>query len=76
MMNELIVRLSKEALEYAAEQYGPQRTGEKVWDPYTYDKKFAELIVKECIAKIEEAAQYSPELFGVALDIQDHFGIE
>ena len=38
--------------------------------------KFAELIVRECISKIEEAAEYSPELYGVALDLQEHFGIE
>ena len=38
--------------------------------------KFAELIAKECITKIEEAAEDSPELYGVALDLMDHFGIE
>ena len=39
-------------------------------------QKFAELIVRECISKIEEAAEYSPELYGVALDLQEHFGVE
>lgn len=39
-------------------------------------EKFAQLIVGECIAKIEEAAEHSPELYGVALDLQEHFGIE
>ena len=39
-------------------------------------QEFAELIVKECIAKVEEAAEYSPELYGVALDIAEHFGVD
>mgnify|MGYP006298769949 FL=1 len=41
-----------------------------------FAEKFAELIVRECISKIEEAAEYSPELYGVALDLQEHFGVE
>jgi hypothetical protein len=32
-------------------------------------QRFAELIVRECVSKIEEAAEYSPELYGVALDL-------
>lgn len=39
-------------------------------------EKYAELIVMECITKIEEAAEDSPELYGVALDLMDHFGVE
>ena len=47
-MTDIIAKLSKQAMDYAAEQYGPQRAGEKVWDPLTYDRKFAELIIEEC----------------------------
>lgn len=52
-MNDRVAKLSKQAIDYAAEQYGPQRAGEKVWDPLTYDRKFAELIVMDCIATIQ-----------------------
>lgn len=46
--------LIREALDYAAEQYGPQRTGEKVWNPHTYDHKLIELVVKECVKQYPE----------------------
>jgi hypothetical protein len=51
-MVDRVAMLSKQAMDYAAEQYGPQRAGEKVWDPLTYDRKFAELIAMDCIATI------------------------
>lgn len=47
-MNNLIKELSKQAMDYAAQQYGPQRRGEQVWNPDIYDQKFAELIVLQC----------------------------
>ena len=53
MTNDRVAKLSKQAMEYAAEQYGPQRAGEMVWDPLTYDRKFAELIAADCIAMIQ-----------------------
>jgi hypothetical protein len=42
-------------------------------------QKFAELIVRECLNKIEnEAAQYAEPVWAVELvdDIKDHFGVE
>lgn len=48
------------------------------WLDY-YSEKFAELIVKECLDKIEaEAAQYHEPVWAVELigDIQEHFGVE
>lgn len=56
-------------------------TAQGSWDDMDkYDRaaimKFAELIVKECINKIEDAAGDSPELYGVALDLMDHFGLD
>lgn len=70
---ELISRLSKQAMDYAAEQYGPQRDGEQVWDPYTYDKKFAELIIAECEAVNK---QQSYELLGVIVDAEEGDGFD
>lgn len=68
--------MSQQAIDYAAEQYGPQRKGEKVWDPLTYDKRFAELIVWECLKIVDE----SPELTDSATvrlfnQIKTHFGV-
>ena len=43
------------------------------------DFKFAELIVAECLAKIEnEAAQYAEPVWAFELvnDIKQHFGVE
>ena len=70
-MNERIKQLAEQADYYAYEQYDVKKV------PYSvlFNQKFAELIVKECIAKVEEAAEYSPELYGVALDIAEHFGV-
>jgi hemerythrin len=42
-------------------------------------KKFAELIVKECLNKIEnEASQYAEPVWAFELvnDIKEHFGVE
>jgi hypothetical protein len=63
-VTDKIAQLSKIAMDYAAEQYGPQRAGEKVWDPLTYDRKFAELIVRECISYCGENL---PQTVGGAL---------
>ena len=44
-----------------------------------YNEKFAELIVRECLSKIEnEAAQYAEPVWAFELvnDIKEHFGIE
>jgi hypothetical protein len=48
------------------------------YNPYgNFDtEKFANLIVNQCLAMIELSADDNPELYGVALDIADHFGIE
>jgi hypothetical protein len=51
-VNRKIKELSEQAISYAAEQYGPQRRGEQVWNPATYDQKFAELIIDECCFKL------------------------
>lgn len=47
------------------------------YNPYgNFDhEKFANLIVNQCLAMIEISADNSPELYGVALDIAEHFGV-
>ena len=66
-----VEQLIDEALVYAAEQYGPQRRGEKVWNPCTYDHKLIELVARKCMKiALDNDDDYT------ALDIQEHFGIE
>lgn len=47
-MNERIKEIANKAVNFAADQYGPQRDNEKVWSPDIYDQKFAEMIIDEC----------------------------
>lgn len=76
MMNERI----KELLESSIIE-SSQWTGSKPAITITYDTldQFAELIVKECLSKIEnEAAQYAEPVWAVELvnDIKEHFGVK
>lgn len=73
-MNERIFELAEQALEETHRAMGSTCLQEAFDDFYT--EKFAEMIVRECVSKIEEAAEYSPELYGVALDLLEHFGVE
>lgn len=77
-MNQRIFELALQAgmttiLNEHASEYG---NGQFENTPYPELELFAQLVVEECIAKIEEAAEHSPELYGVALDLQEHFGID
>ena len=67
-MNERILELAIEARTYA----------ESKPDIYqvAYDKKFAELIVADCIKIIEGYCETSPEIYGLPLDILEHFDME
>lgn len=67
-MNERIKELSEKAKDYAIEQYGPQRRGEQVWNPLTYETKFAELIVKEVLER--KGDRWSD------LDIKEYLGVK
>ena len=73
-MNEQIEKLSDEAYLFAQSQHS-------IYSPEllrTYTKKFAELIVRECI---DIAYEYdAPKMSGpgmiIAGQIQDHFGLD
>ena len=80
MNNLMIENLIEQATEYAVEQYGAQRLGERVWYPCVFEKKFAELIIKECIQVINNAAPYADgeiaeTIISIVSDIEDHFGV-
>jgi hypothetical protein len=73
-MNERIRELARQAQKVVGHTDGGY-TEIKVLD----QEKFAELIVKECLNKIEnEAAQYAEPVWAFELvnDIKDHFGVE
>lgn len=50
-MNEIIDDLKNQALEWAMETLDPDQVNEYEWAA-AIDKKFAELLIKECIGKI------------------------
>ena len=82
-MNERIRELYQQAhmiREYPADD--PWRGGNPAtvyWGGERSAEKFAELIVRECMNKIEnEASQYAEPVWAVELvnDIKEHFGVE
>ena len=83
-MNERIRELAEQAHCYACEyaqqpDYNPHNPYNQGMYKQRYDRKFAELIVRECLTKIEnEAAQYHEPVWAFELvnDIKDHFGVE
>lgn len=77
-MNERLRELALQAgmteiLNEHAHEYG---NGQFENTPYPELEKFAQLIVRDCVDKIEEAAESSPELYGVSLEILEHFDME
>jgi len=73
-MNTRLQKLSEQAEKYADDWF----RGDPTWSE-AFESKFAELIVLECITKIEnEAAQYAEPVWAFELvnDIREHFGIE
>ncbi len=90
MNDELLDKLSEQAVEYAISQYGKQRKGERVWYPSIQERKFAELIVQEIIKLIQPneewrhsaswgylAGEEGVELMdGAVRTIKEHFGLQ
>ena len=64
MNNKLIEKLAVESLV--------DHGGELIFSK----EKFAELIVKDCIEIIEGYCETSPEIYGLPLDILEHFDME
>jgi hypothetical protein len=67
-MNERIEELEAQCWE--PKQYGP---------PWFNSQKFAELIIGECIHKINDIAESSnnPQpIYRVTVDLLEHFGVE
>jgi len=94
-MNERIQKLAVQAGEYVNSVYTPpvrSKTPGKIWEDghigwhEQFNQKFAELIVKECISRIEGCAvETSPDDFvkgynkgvsKVSSQVKQHFGVE
>ena len=72
-MNTRLQELAEQAEKYADAWF----RGEPTWSE-AYESKFAELIIQECINKIEnEATQYAEPVWAFELinDIKEHFGV-
>jgi dihydroxyacetone kinase-like predicted kinase len=72
-MNERIRELAEKAREYANSKEPYEKIKNKAWID-VYDEKFAELIVREVFAKIEDERfdVYQP----VRESVMKHFGVE
>ncbi len=82
-MNERIRELAEQANYLATEKEFPY---DEDWF-YLYNKKFAELIVKECVAELESVKvnEYRTDVYDIGYDdgltqavetIKEHFGVE
>ncbi len=71
-MNERIRELAEQAVNSISDQVD--------FDiPDVFKEKFAELIVGECIRKIEDIAESSNDpqpIYRVAVELLEHFGVE
>jgi hypothetical protein len=82
MNNERIDKLVEQAItqnESGWPDFRKALTGSGSLYLHVFAEEFAELIVRECLAKIEnEAAQYHEPVWAVELvnDIAEHFGVE
>ena len=71
-MNERLEQLYLEAATDTIDPNGPFTPEEII----KFKDKFAELIVRDCITIIEGYCETSPEIYGLPLEIMDHFGID
>ena len=70
-MNERISELYEQATQWASEEENPVRSyKDRVM------LKFAELIVQDCVKIVEGYCETTPEIFGLPLDILEHFDME
>jgi hypothetical protein len=93
-MNERIKELALQARNYALDEkriYERMHNTEQCMEEYreVYNEKFAELIVRECMAQIEEVKQikaghagleytqgFDDGMFVAIRTIEEHFGVE
>ena len=79
-MNEIIDNLKNQALEWAMETLDPKQVNEYEW-AVAIDKKFTELIVRECADTVTDRCEMRNESDAkraeyYARRIKEHFGVE
>jgi HEPN domain-containing protein len=80
-MNERIQELAEQARNYALDEkriYERIHNTEQCMEEYreVYNKKFAELIVRECQTVVEWAISVDSTIDRVPVLIKEHFGVE
>jgi len=81
-MNEKIKQFAEQAFRYSCEfaqdpNYSPHNPYNGLIEKERYDKKFAELIVKECAGKVDFILREKSNGGGTMGDeIREHFGVE
>jgi len=79
MMNERIKELAEQAKKHALDAMIKIADREQALKVYSesYDTKFAELIVQECVEIVEETRwMVPPSQEQIARSIKQHFGVE
>jgi len=84
-MNKHIFEFDKQARNYANEVYvAPVRskTPDKIWEEghitwdHIFQEKFAELIVRQCMALCEDVTERNDPAVACYYEIKKHFGVE
>jgi hypothetical protein len=80
MMNKRIKELAVEAVQLVANEHTKGDVSRLNTDSYQVkdliNVKFAELIIKECLGKVAEAAHARRDPFFAYSQILEHFGVE
>lgn len=73
-MNERLLELAEQAEEYASKEYSSRKMG---YDrDYYFEKKFAELIVRDCAQFVEDKFDFVGDEIVVKEKMLEHFGVE
>jgi len=78
-MNERIKELNLQAMSIVMNGNDPDGDVDKMYVPSEFTKKFAELIVRECVGMLDDEDDYGPYSTGVrsaAYRIKKRFGVE
>ena len=74
-MNERIEELNLQAMSIVMNGNDPDGDIEQMYIPSEFTKKFAELIVKECVNIVTDAVDHREPASTYADKIREHFGV-
>jgi hypothetical protein len=76
-MNERIQELNLQAMSIVMNGSDPDGDVDKMYVPSEFTKKFAELIIRECLAECSEfESWYNATPKQISDNIKKHFGVE